>query len=157
MVLMVWPGTKMVTARSLSGGRLSAMGSLTTSAPAGMSTAGCPWKSAGTEVPLMVLPVSVIATAATTNLSVAAPKALLRTIRRLEPPRETCTISRRVVSSENRLLLLLEETGAVDQVPTQRSWALAPAVMVIKAISNREARNCGAERRVVRVISGQVY
>ena len=53
MVAMVWPGTKMVTARSLSGGRLSATGSLTTSAPAGISTVGWPWKSAGTAVPLM--------------------------------------------------------------------------------------------------------
>ncbi len=73
--------------------------------------------------------VPAMATLAPPIFRVVAPKALLSTMRMLEPPIETCTISRRVVSSEKWLLPLLAETGEVDQVPTQRLSALAEPVM----------------------------
>ena len=76
----------------------------------------------------------------------------------LEPPSDTCTISRKVVSSEKRLLLLLAETGAVDHVPTQcASELLARAEMAMKGIMSDAARNSRAERRIVRAMLGKVY
>src|ERR1700733_2594057 len=159
MVAMVWPGTKTVTARSLNGCRSSAMGSLTISAPAGISTVGWPWKSAGMAVPLMAPPVAARAMLAPPIFRAVAPKALLRTIRRLGPPIDTWTISRRVVSSEKWLSVLPAEDGAADHVPTQ--WAsdlLALAeVVAMNGISSNDARKWRDVRRIVRAIWCQVY
>jgi hypothetical protein len=89
---------------------------------------------------------------------VVAPKAFERTMRMLEPPMETWTISRRVVSSEKWLLPLLAETGEVDQVPTQWSGLelAAAALEAMKGIRSKDGRKCRAERRIVRAIWCQV-
>src|SRR5215469_13945513 len=98
----------------------------------------------------MALPVPARATFAPPIFRFVAPKALLRTIRTLEPPIDTCTISRSVVSSEKRLLLLLAETGEVDQVPTQ--WASELAARAVKGIRSNDARKWRDVRRIVRAI-----
>ena len=87
-------------ARSEAAGRLTAAGSLTTSAPGGMVTEVRPPKvRPAEETRLMVLPPWLMATWAAAMVSGSVPNSLVKTTRRMGPPRETWTISRIVVSA----------------------------------------------------------
>jgi len=77
--------------------------SLIISAPTGMLTLSRPPKVKGATAPCavsMVLPPLLIATLAGPIRSGSVPNSLVKTTRMREPPRETCTISRRVISLE---------------------------------------------------------
>ena len=68
---------------------------------------------------------------------------LVRTTRRLEPPRETWTIWRRVVGMVKALWSLARAKGAVPQVATQWGWAVwaeAGRVATTAAARSRERR-----------------
>ena len=87
-------------ARSAAAGSFTVAGSLTTSAPGGTTTEVRPPKvSPAAETRLMVLPPWLTATCAASIVSGSVPNSLVKTTRTCGPPRETCTISRTVVSA----------------------------------------------------------
>ena len=87
-------------ARSAAAGSVTVAGSLTTSAPGGMTTEVRPPKvRSAAETRLMVLPPWLTATCAAPMVSGSEPNSLVKMTRTCGPPRETCTISRTVVSA----------------------------------------------------------
>jgi len=101
------------------------MGSLRAMAPGGMVMPGWPLKVSGTELLGWMAPVELglvaegSATADWAMVRELTPSSLVRTTRSVEPPRETCTIWRRVVGMVKALWSLERATGAVPQVATQ--------------------------------------
>ena len=83
------------------------------------------------------------ATADSSMVRGVAPCSLVRTTRRVEPPRETWTIWRRVVGMVKALWSLARATGAVPQVATQWGWVWAERV----AAGRRVAASSRAEVR----------
>ena len=146
---MAWPATEREMARSESGARLKGMGSETAMVPGGMVMAGWPLKVRGTEELGWMAPDGLglvgagRATADSSMVRGVAPCSLVRTTRRVEPPRETWTIWRRVVGMVKALWSLARATGAVPQVATQWGWVWAERV----AAGRRVAASSRAEVR----------
>ncbi len=93
------------------------------------------------------------AAAASSMMRELVPSSLVRTTRRVEPPRETWTIWRRVVGMVKAWWALAWATGAVPQVATQWGcvwvavWARAGRVMRERVAASRVRRREVGEKR----------
>jgi hypothetical protein len=151
---MAWPATAMVIARSERGARLKAMGSLTAMLPGGMVMPGWPLKVRATEeLDWMApgVPGAGRAAVAASRMRGVAPYSLVRTTRRVEPPRETWTIWRRVAGMRKDLWSLARGKGAVPQVATQWGWAVWAGVWARAGSVTRAARRNVRRRMKVRI------
>ncbi len=139
---MGWAGTNRLTARSAKAGSLRLTGSLTARAPGGMVTEGRPPKvRALAEARSISLPVVRSAMLPALMVRGSRPNSLERMMRTREPPRETWTISRKVVSAAPNLALGLgSATGEVAQVPTQWSGGAAAAAFSLMLERQKSAR-----------------
>jgi len=119
------------------------MGSLTAMLPGGMMLPGCPLKARGMEELGLMAPVGLgaaagRAAAAWSMMRGLTPSSLVRTTRRVGPPRETWTIWRRVVGMVKAWWSLTRAMGAVPQVATQLGCVCAIAGRVRAAASSRD-------------------